>query len=93
MTGEDAASRPAYEATENATTENASTNEQGWKTQVQQLKEYFEEFTIFQSCIFSRSAASSPVLYQTGVIHKKSVTDFIRSVLVVRFYLSVSVVL
>ena len=31
---------------------------QGWKTQVQQLKEYFEEFTIFQSCIFSRSAVS-----------------------------------
>ena len=39
----------------------------------------FEEFTIFQSCIFSRSAVSrwqfrhsSPVLYQSGVIHKKS---------------------
>jgi len=32
---------------EYASTENASTNMQGWKTQVQQLKEYFEEFTIF----------------------------------------------
>jgi len=65
---------------EYASTEYVRTNMQGWKmqvqkTQVQQLKEYFEEFTIFQSCIFSRSAVSrfsSPALYQTGVIHKKS---------------------
>ena len=62
---------------EYASTENASTSLQRWKTKVQQLKEYFEEFTIFQSCISNRSAVSrfsisSPVLYQTGVIHKKS---------------------
>ena len=36
---------------EYASTEYVSTNVQGWKMQVQQLKEYFEEFTIFQSCI------------------------------------------
>jgi len=49
-----------YARVENASrpTENASTNLQRWKTQVQQLKQYFEEFTIFQSCVFSRSAVS-----------------------------------
>ena len=63
---------------EYASTEYVSTNMQWWKMQVQEFKEYFEELTIFQSCIFSRSAVSrsrpvcSPVLYQTGVIHKKS---------------------
>jgi len=44
-----------------ASTENASTNLQRWKTQVQQLKEYCEEFTIFQSCIFTRSAVSRSI--------------------------------
>jgi len=58
-------------ATENASTENESTG--GWNMQVRKkqvqicnggkrkysnLKEYFEEFMIFQSCIFSRSAVS-----------------------------------
>jgi len=54
---------------ENASTENSSTNEQGWKKQVygkrkyesatvQQVQEYFQEFTIFQSCFFTRSAVS-----------------------------------
>ena len=63
-----------YARVENASTENASTNLQRWKTLVQQLKEYFEKFTIFQSCIFSRPAASSPVLYQTGVIGSQKVS-------------------
>jgi len=79
-------------ATENASTENESTG--GWNMQVRKkqvqicnggkrkysnLKEYFEEFTIFQSCIFSRSAVSRsrpvhlccarPVLYTRNRTH------------------------
>ena len=70
-----------YARVENANSENASTNLQRWKTLVQQLKDYFEEFTIFQSCVFSRSAVSRsrpvhlyctrPVLYTRNRTHAK----------------------